>query len=146
MLVAELMEVSLTKVSPAASLQEAGTLMRTGATDVLLVEEDGRLLATVSARDLAVRGCGDGLDPRTASVDRVMSREPLRCASDLGLAEARALMGEKGADALVVCDGVGHPVGLLTRVRLLDVLAGPPFAQSRGPAPEQVERVRGDAF
>jgi hypothetical protein len=43
-------------------------------------------------------------------------------------------------------DEQDRPVGVLTRVRVLEVLAGPPFGQARGPLPENVEQVRGDAF
>lgn len=50
------------------------------------------------------------------------------------------------SDAGVDGDEQDRPVGVLTRVRVLEVLAGPPFGQARGPLPENVEQVRGDAF
>jgi predicted transcriptional regulator len=144
MLVAELMDQDVQVLAPTASLQEAGRLLRRPGEPVVLVQEGDRVVATVSQRDLALGGCGGGLDPAGTPLEAVMSRDPVCCSPDLGLAEARAIMHEHDADALVVCDGSGRPVGLLSRLKLLEVLSGPAFAQSRGPAPEYVHRVRGD--
>jgi arabinose-5-phosphate isomerase len=145
-IVGEVMEVGPSPVSAATSLQDAARLMRRAGHAPLLVLEADQLVGTLSAWDLSVRGCAEGLAPGQAAVGQVMSRDPVRCSPDLDLREAGGLMRKRGVEALVVCDEEDHPVGVLTLLRVLELLAGPPFARARGPIPETVERVRGDAF
>ena len=146
MIVGELMEIRLTPVSTGTSVQDAARLMRSAGDRPLPVVDADRLVATLSAWDLTVRAYAEGLSPAGTAVEQVMSRHPVRCSPDLEVREARILMREQGVEALVVCDERDRPVGVLTLLRVLEVLAGPPFARVRGPVPENVEQVRGDAF
>lgn len=133
-------------ISLATTLQEAGTIMRTADTGVLPVVEDGRLVGTLSERDLALRGCGAGLDPHNALVSVICNRIPIACAEDWPLRSALQFMRERRATWLVTLDRQGSVTGVVSLVELMDLLAQLVPEETDGPDPESVRRVRGGSF
>lgn len=129
-----------------STLAEAGRRLRDAATGIAVVVQDGRLIGTVSERDLAVRGCASGLDPQSASVAEVYDPQPLVCAADAGLRHALQLMRENGRVWLVVVDHAQAPVGAVSVNQLLDLLWHLVPEEPSGPEPEYVHRVRGDTM
>ena len=137
------MKVDFGVVSDSASLQEAAVLMRDRETCVVAVEQGGRIAGTLSQRDLALKGYGEGRDPDKDSVAMVMTPRFALCPLDTDLIAALRLMGEYGVDALLLGAPSKRIVGLVTRLQVLEELADPD-KEPRGPLPEHVRRVRGN--
>jgi CBS domain-containing protein len=97
---------------------------------------DGRLVGLVSITD--ARGVPRDAWP-TTTVDRVMTREPLKTVSaQTSLETALALLAEGDFHQLPVVDAAGQLVGLLSRsdilryLRYRDLTGGPPTARPPG--------------
>ena len=139
----ELMIVTFPSIPATASLQQAGVMLEEAGVALLPVRDGDRMVGTVSERDLAVRGCGQGLDPRVTPVARVMA-DPVSCSADARLQDALALMRSHRVPVLVVHDRQKHVVGLVTTQTLLDALDSLAPVEDWGPLPDEVKRVRGD--
>jgi len=137
------MKVDFGVVSDSASLQEAAVLMRDRDTYVVAVEQGERIVGTLSQRDLALKGYGEGRDPDKDSVAMVMTPTPVLSPLETDLITALRLMGTYGIDALLLGAPPKQIVGLVTRLQVLEELADPD-KEPRGPLPEEVKRVRGD--
>ena len=117
--------------------------MRSAASCVLPVIENGRLLGTVSDWDLAVKGCGAGLDPRAVTVSEVVNRDPPICRTDMKLKSVLALTRAHHQTWSIVLDNRGTVAGVVSLVGLLALLETLVPYESTGPEPEYVRRVRG---
>jgi CBS domain-containing protein len=145
MLIGQFSVHDIATVQPGATLVEAGRVLRDAPGGVAAVVFDGSLLGTVSMRDLALKGCAEGLDPATATVNQVLDPEPPVCAVDADLKHALRLMGEHRQAWLVLRDATDALAGVVSLAELLDLLADRVPAESTGPEPEYVHRVRGDS-
>ena len=96
MKIAELAIRNVTSIAPTSTLQEAATAMGAAAVGILPVVEGLRLVGTLSERDVAVKGCGGGLDPTTARVSEVFDSDPVACPQDADLESALKLMRRRG--------------------------------------------------
>lgn len=144
MIVGELSVRPVPRLQRDSSLAEAGRRLREAGTGIAAVVEDGRLVGTVSERDLAVRGCAEGLDPERAAIAAVFDPQPLVCPVDAGVRYALQLMRENGRIWLIVVDRDQVPVGTVSINQLLDLLWHLVPSEPAGPEPEYVHRVRGD--
>lgn len=131
-------------IPPCATLKEAGAAMREAGTGVLPIVEGGRLVATLSERDLAVKGCGAGLDPRSTRVSALVNGTPAACPGHLPLKAALEEMRRHRQTWLVVLGGEARVSGIVSLVALLEVLEGLVPEEAEGPELNSVRRVRGD--
>jgi CBS domain-containing protein len=119
----DLMSTDLPWVPGTASVLDASRIMRDLSLGLLLVSDPvpGRAVGVVTDRDLAIRVCAEGLDPREARVGDVATLELVVCTGgdDLKVAEARMIQSQKSR--LVVLDDDRQIVGLLG---LTEVLRG----------------------
>lgn len=119
----DLMSTDLQWVAGTASVLDASRLMRDHSLGFLLVSDPvaGRPVGVVTDRDLAIRVCAEGLDPREARVGDVATLDLVACTDgeDLKVAEARMSGSQKSR--LVIVDDGGRIVGLLS---LTDILRG----------------------
>jgi CBS domain-containing protein len=146
MIIGEFSMHNVPMLPPQATLIEAGHALQTAGTPVLAVMgDDGRLLGTVSERDLAVKGCGAGVMPEAVTVSAICDRNPATCQTATGLAQALGLMRSKGQSWLLVMDSDEQIAGVVSLDRLLAVLADLVPEGGTGPEPEYARRVRGDA-
>lgn len=133
----DIMTTELCTVRPRTSLQEAAIQMRDqGIGDVLVVEDDGRLVGIVTDRDVAVRAVADGLDPATTEVVEVCSREGLLTLSPADPVEDAIRLARDGAVRRLPVVEEGCPVGIVSlgdlalerdpRSVLADISAEPP--------------------
>lgn len=143
--VSDILDKDFRAVPDRASLRQAAALMREEQAEVLVVIEGDRTVGTLSQRDLALAGYGEGRDPDEDFVDSVMTRHLVSCPLDTELITALRLMTEQDVDALVLGEPPDRIIGLVTRVRVLEELADP-ATESRGPVLEEVKRVRGNPF
>lgn len=131
-------------IGPSTTLREAALAMRSAEIGILPVVEDGRVVGTLSERDLAVKGCCIGADPRNDTVAALFNRAPIVCLGHESLKSALALMRERRETWLVVLDRDKAVAGVVSLVELLDILESlVPEGNDDGPVPDYVWRVRG---
>jgi CBS domain-containing protein len=74
--VRDVMTASPDAVRTTATLQEAARLMKEkDIGDVLVEDEEGRLVGIVTDRDVTIRATADGADPSTTTVEGVLTRD-----------------------------------------------------------------------
>ncbi|CAG8679229.1 19053_t:CDS:2, partial [Racocetra persica] len=99
---------------------EASQLMAAKRADcVLVVDSEERLSGIFTAKDLAFRVVGDGLDSRTTSVAEIMTRNPMCVRSNASATDALNTMVHRGFRHLPVCNEDGDVVGLLDITKCL---------------------------
>ncbi|POY70772.1 hypothetical protein BMF94_6182 [Rhodotorula taiwanensis] len=96
------------------SVSDASQLCAAKRTDcVLVVDEDEHLCGIFTAKDLAFRVVGDGMDPRTTPVSAIMTPNPMVTRDTTSATEALQTMVTRGFRHLPVCNEDGDVVGLL---------------------------------
>jgi CBS domain-containing protein len=116
-------------IDRAASLQQAAQRMREKHVGALVITEDGaegRLaVGIVTDRDLTIEGLARGLDGAHATVGDLGVRGLVSAPHEAGLAEAVALMQDAGVRRLLVRDGDGRLIGLVSFDDLLQASVTP---------------------
>jgi sulfide:quinone oxidoreductase len=105
-------------VGPRATLAEVAALLYEHDAASALVVEDGRLLGSLTARDI-VRALARHVDVGQAGASGWMTAEPVYVGPETTLDEAALVMAELRLHELPVLDADGHPLGC---VALHDVL------------------------
>ncbi|MBW0496982.1 hypothetical protein O181_036697 [Austropuccinia psidii MF-1] len=96
------------------TVAEASQLCAAKRTDcVLVVDESEHLCGIFTAKDLAFRVIGDGLDPRCTMVSAIMTRNPMVTRDTTSATEALTTMVTRGFRHLPVCNEEGDVIGLL---------------------------------
>ncbi len=114
MIVSELMKRQPKHVLVHDTCRTAARRMRDENVGFLPVcDRQGRVLGTVTDRDIAIRLVADGLQAE-APVGDIMSREVVACHSDDELTRAEQLMAASQKSRLVVVDGGGVLLGVLS--------------------------------
>ncbi len=101
-------------VPPEATLMEAACLMRSLDVGPLPVCEGDRLLGMVTDRDITVRATAEGYDPRATHVADVMTARVVCCRDSDDVREAAKLMQRRQLRRLVVVNGGGRLVGIVS--------------------------------
>src|SRR2546422_74868 len=110
----DVMNSRVAAVAPHTSLREAAQRMSVLNTPVLPVCDDGRLVGLITPRDLIVRATAQGCNPRTGTVQEVMTREIIFCWEDQDINEAAVLMHRHRLSRLPVVDHEQHLVGIIS--------------------------------
>lgn len=80
---------------------------------ILVVNDTGELLGIFTAKDLAFRIVGSGLNASVVTIDQIMTPNPMCANANNPALEALTLMVEKGFRHLPVLDDNNHIVGVL---------------------------------
>ncbi|CAK9436822.1 uncharacterized protein LODBEIA_P13440 [Lodderomyces beijingensis] len=97
-----------------ASVYEASQLMSAKRENcVLVVNDAGELLGIFTAKDLAFRIVGSGLNANSVTIDQIMTPNPICATANNPASEALTLMVEKGFRHLPVLDEDHQIVGVL---------------------------------
>src|SRR5215831_10679138 len=96
------------------SLQEAAQKMKNLDVGPLPVCDNDRLVGLITDRDIAVRAVAEGCDPRTTTVEHVMTPDVLYCFEDQDVQEAAQLMCEHQVRRLVVLNRDKRLVGIVS--------------------------------
>ena len=117
----EIMNVDLQWVAGTASVFDAARLMRDRSLRLLLVSDPvpGRAVGVITDRDLTVRVCAAGLDPRQVRVGDVSTLELVTCADREEVKVAETIMTETQKSRVLVVDDERQIVGLIA---LADIL------------------------
>ena len=101
-------------VRPADSLQSAAQLMRSNDIgDVLVEDDEGRLLGIITDRDIAIRATAEGSDPTTTTVGEVYTRDITALAPMDTVSDAMQLMRAGDVRRLPVVES-GKAVGIVS--------------------------------
>src|SRR6185295_4150668 len=92
--VKDLMSKDVLTASPNMRLRDAAEVMRSWNIGSMPVCEDRKVVGIVTDRDITIRGVAEGLDPATARVGEIMSRDIVAIREDAGLDEAERIMTE----------------------------------------------------
>lgn len=99
---------------PTATVYEAAQLMSAKRENcILVVNDEGELLGIFTAKDLAFRIVGSGLNANSVTIDQIMTPNPLCALANNPASEALNLMVSKGFRHLPVLDENNHIVGVL---------------------------------
>jgi len=110
----EIMKKNAECVSPIDTVQTAARKMRDGNLGFLPVcDDDGRVLGTLTDRDIAVRLVAGAKDGSTA-VQEVMTREVVSVEADASLEQALERMRENHKSRILVCDDQGKLAGVIS--------------------------------
>jgi CBS domain-containing protein len=108
---------------PETTIQEAAHRMRTRKVGALVVVDgEGRPKGVVTDRDIATEVVATGRDPAEVRVASLVRRAAVTIRDDQGVMDATRLLSRKGVRRLVVVDGAGALVGLLSLDDLLILL------------------------
>jgi CBS domain-containing protein len=101
-------------IAPGRSIQEAAEQMRSLNVGVLPVCNGDRLVGIVTDRDLAVRALAAGRDPKSTTVEEIMTRQPIYCFEDQDVEEAELVMEKNQIRRLPVLDHDNRIVGIVS--------------------------------
>jgi CBS domain-containing protein len=111
----------LLTVDPGTTIAEVARQMRLDDSDSVAVMSEGRLVGIVTERDL-VRAIADGVDPKQARADVIMTKDPATVDADEDVAMVAVKMMRLGVRHLPVVNKAGKPVGLISARNLIAVL------------------------
>jgi len=109
----ELMSRDVKVITPETTIKEAAKMMRDGNFGMLPVEENDRMIGSISDRDIAIRAVAAGLD-FTTKVRDVMSKGIFWAYEDETVDEAVAIMSERQVRRLPVVNRAKRLVGIVS--------------------------------
>jgi CBS domain-containing protein len=112
--VREVMTPKVQAVREEQPLIEAARLMKTEDVGSLPVVHDGRLVGTLTDRDIVLRAVAEGADVKAVRVGDVASHQPVTVSPDQDLDEALSLMAKHRVRRLPVVEN-GALVGILAQ-------------------------------
>ena len=121
MKVSEVPPGRLHSVEPSATLADVARQMRSADADSVAVMAGGKLVGIVTEHDL-VRAIADGVDPKQARAEVVMTANPATVGQDEEVAMVAVKMMRLGIRHLPVLDRAGQPIGLLSARDLVAAL------------------------
>jgi len=111
----------LHSVEPSATLADVARQMRSADADSVAVMAGGKLVGIVTEHDL-VRAIADGVDPKQAHAEVVMTANPATVGQDEEVSVVAVKMMRLGIRHLPVVDRAGQPIGLLSARDLVAAL------------------------
>jgi CBS domain-containing protein len=114
MKISEIMTPNVEVVSPGATLQEAASKMRDLDVGPIPVCDGERIHGIVTDRDITIRATAEGLDPKTTSVDRVMTPGVHWCYEDDDVEAAERLMRDNQVRRILVMNRDKKLVGIVS--------------------------------
>ena len=110
----EVMTGNVKMIPSNTTLQAAADLMRKMDIGILPIAEDGKLVGTLTDRDIAVRAVATGADPKATPASECMSREVISCYEDQDAREVARVMSDNKVRRVVVVNRLNEAVGLVS--------------------------------
>ncbi|BAU47953.1 inosine-5-monophosphate dehydrogenase [Sulfurifustis variabilis] len=114
MLAREVMSGNIKMIPSNTSVQAAAELMRQMDVGILPVAEEGRLVGTLTDRDIAVRAVAQGADPKATPTREIMSRDVVSCYDDQDAREVARVMERNKVRRVVVVNRDNEAIGLIS--------------------------------
>lgn len=114
MLVQKHMSRNPITISPDAPVIDATRLMNSHSIGFLPVLDHGRLIGTLTDRDIVIRCIACDLDPHSTPVYQVMTSQIITCCEDEDLEDAAEIMEEHQVRRLIVLDWKKRLAGVLS--------------------------------
>lgn len=112
MRLAEIMTQPVQSIDAEAGIREAATRMKEAGVGMLPVMSGQRCIGVVTDRDLVIRALSvDGIDRR---IREVMTPEPVCMDKEADVDDAIKMMEEEQVGRIVVTDGGGQPIGVVS--------------------------------
>jgi CBS domain-containing protein len=111
----EVMTSDPRSVSPDAPVADASRIMRDEDTGIVPIVEDGKLIGTITDRDIVVRLIAEGRDASSATVRDIASTDLVTVDPQQDLDEALRLMAQHQVRRLPVVEEDGRLVGILSQ-------------------------------
>jgi CBS domain-containing protein len=110
----DVMTASPDAVRTTATLQQAARLMKEkGIGDVLVEDEEGRLVGIVTDRDVTIRATSEGASPSTTTIEGVYTRDVTALAPSDTVHDAVRLMRARDVRRLPVVEN-GRAIGIVS--------------------------------
>lgn len=118
MLAGDIMKRAVQSIDADESLQAAAQIMRNANVGFLPVCEQGRVIGTLTDRDIAIRGVAAGLTE--ACVATVMTPEVVTCTASESVAAIEERMHEHRVGRIVCVNDERAPIGVITMGDVLE--------------------------
>lgn len=114
MKVQELMTTTVETIPPTKSLKQAARRMKELDVGFLPIVQDGKLLGTITDRDITCYAVAIGRSPDETEVQRCMTRDIVTCFEDQDITDAAHIMEERHIRRLPVLHHDNTLAGILT--------------------------------
>ncbi len=116
MFCSEIMTKNPECVTPNDSVMKAAQLMKSEDVGPIPIVKDGKKLeGIITDRDLALKVVAKGLDPKTTSVEEVMTDNVVTCKASDDIQKALKLMQEHQVRRIPVVDNQDHLLGIIAQ-------------------------------
>ena len=112
--VEDIMSKSVMSVDLNSSVRECSRLMSKRGVSCAVITQSGNAIGIVTERDLVTKVLADAMDSKNVLVRDIMSTPLITVSPEVGLTEAAGLMAQYRVRRLVVVDGTGSLVGIVT--------------------------------
>ena len=134
--VRDVMTANPSSVEPSAPVAEVARLMQQEDVGSVPIVEGGRLVGTITDRDITIRVVAEGKDPQSTSVGDVASRDLVTIDPQQNLDEALRLMAQHQVRRLPVVEEDGRLVGIVAQADVATQAA----PEQAGQAVEQISQ------
>lgn len=121
MKVREVMSQNPTCCTPSDSAQSVARIMRdrnVGAVPVIADQQTHQLIGMVTDRDFCCSIVADGLDPKTTTIERFISANPVSCRDGENIERCERLMQDHQVRRIPVVDQSGSVIGIVSQADL----------------------------
>jgi CBS domain-containing protein len=113
-IVRDVMTCVIEKISPEATLEQAGKLMKTHNVGILPVVEGDDVVGVLTDRDIVLRAVSERMRPEMTRVREIMTPKAIFCYQDEDIVEASRLMENNLIHRLIVLDSNEKLVGIVS--------------------------------
>ena len=114
MMLREVMTANVRTIESAASIRQAAMMMRDIDVGMLPVIDAGKLVGTLTDRDITVRATAEARDPEGTPVSEIMTRDVVSAYEDEETSAAVSAMEQKQVRRLLVLDHADNCVGVVS--------------------------------
>ena len=101
-------------VAPETTVQSVAAQMKSRNVGIVPVTENNRVVGVLTDRDIALRACGEGLDPGSTTVREIMTWKVVDCLGTQTLQEAADLMEGNHIRRIIVTNEDQELTGVLS--------------------------------
>jgi len=135
MQIKEIMTPNVEYIHPETTIREAASKMKSLDIGILPIEENDRLVGMITDRDIVIRSCAEGHDPKTHNVSEVMTKKVVYCFEDDTIEHVADVMEKHQIRRLIILNHDKRLVGICS---LGDLALATPNIELAGEVLEKV--------